>query len=95
MRVPWHGAAALATGGGRRSLRLVSPGRHATLYATQFFAFGVMLPFLPAVLAARGLNPEEVAAVLAAGSAVRLLAGPLGGRAADALGAWAGGEGGN
>ncbi len=61
--------------------------RHALLYATQFFAFGVILPFLPAVLAARGLDAAEVASVLAAGSAVRLLAGPLGGRVADALGA--------
>jgi PPP family 3-phenylpropionic acid transporter len=61
--------------------------RHAALYAAQFFAFGVILPFLPAVLAARGLDAAEVAAVLAAGSAVRLVAGPLGGRAADALGA--------
>mgnify|MGYP002780666059 CR=1 FL=1 len=82
----WASSRVMATGGGRRSLRLVSPGRHATLYATQFFAFGVVIPFLPAVLAARGLDAEEVAAVLAAGSAVRLLAGPLGGRAADALG---------
>ncbi len=59
--------------------------RHAALYAAQFFAFGVMLPFLPVVLASRGLDPAEVAIVLAAGSAVRLVAGPLGGRAADVL----------
>lgn len=61
--------------------------RHALLYATQFFAFGVILPFLPAVLAARGLTPGEIAAVLAVGSAVRLLAGPAGGRIADVLAA--------
>ena len=61
--------------------------RHALIYATQFFAFGVILPFLPAVLASRGLDPAEVAIVLAAGSAVRLLAGPMGGRLADALSA--------
>jgi len=66
----------------------VSPAaRHALLYATQFFAFGVILPFLPAVLAARGLNPAEIALVLAVGSAVRLVAGPLGGRLADVLAA--------
>ncbi len=59
---------------------------HALLYAAQFFAFGVILPFLPAVLAARGLGPAEVAAVLAVGSAVRLVGAPLGGRLADALG---------
>ena len=61
--------------------------RHALLYATQFFAFGVILPFLPAVLAARGLTPAEIAVVLALGSAVRLLAGPAGGRIADVLAA--------
>ncbi len=67
---------------------MVSPSqRHALLYATQFFAFGVMLPFLPAVLAGRGLDPNEVAIVLSAGSAVRLIAGPAGGRVADALAA--------
>lgn len=65
----------------------VIAARYAGLYAAQFFAFGVILPFLPAVLVARGLDATEVAAVLAAGSAVRLAAGPLGGRAADALGA--------
>lgn len=64
-----------------------SASRHAAVYAAQFFAFGVILPFLPAVLAARGLDAAEVAAVLASGSAVRLMAGPAGGRLADALGA--------
>jgi PPP family 3-phenylpropionic acid transporter len=66
----------------------VSPAAaHALLYATQFFAYGVILPFLPAVFAARGMDAAEVAALLAAGSAVRLFAGPLGGRLADALAA--------
>jgi PPP family 3-phenylpropionic acid transporter len=64
-----------------------SAPHHAAAYAAQFFAFGVILPFLPAVLAARGLDASEVAAVLACGSAVRLVAGPAGGRLADALGA--------
>ena len=63
------------------------PLRFALLFAAQFAAVGVMLPFLPAVLASHGgLSPEQVAAVLAAGSAVRLLAAPLIGRGADALG---------
>lgn len=61
--------------------------RHALVYAAQFFAFGVTLPFLPAVLSARGLDAAELAAVLAAGSAVRLVAGPFGGYVADALAA--------
>lgn len=60
--------------------------RHALIFATQFAAVGVILPFLPAVLAGHGLSAEEVAVVLAVGSAVRLVAGPLGGRIADALG---------
>jgi PPP family 3-phenylpropionic acid transporter len=60
--------------------------RFALLFAAQFAAVGVLMPFLPAVLAERGLTAEEVAAVLAAGSAVRLLAAPLLGRGADRLG---------
>lgn len=68
-------------------MRGVSPAtRFALIFAAQFFAFGVLLPFLPAVLAARGLSAEQVGALLAAGSAVRLVAGPAGGRLADALG---------
>lgn len=43
-------------------------------------------PFLPAFLAARGLNPDEIALALALGSGVRLLAAPMAGRWADALG---------
>jgi PPP family 3-phenylpropionic acid transporter len=65
----------------------VSPAlRTAGLFAAQFCAFGLLLPFLPAVLTARGLTFEEVGLVLAAGSAIRLMAGPLGGRIADASG---------
>lgn len=90
MRPEWAArpAPALAAGEGRGRVRPVSAAaRHALAYAAQFFAFGVILPFLPAVLAARGLDAAEVAAVLATGSAVRLVAGPLGGRVADALSA--------
>jgi PPP family 3-phenylpropionic acid transporter len=62
------------------------PLRFAVLFGAQFAAVGVMLPFLPAVLKDHGLTAEQVAAVLAAGSVTRLLAAPLVGRAADALG---------
>jgi PPP family 3-phenylpropionic acid transporter len=66
---------------------IASPAvRFALLYAAQFAVVGVVLPFFPAFLAARGLGPSELGAVLAAGSAVRLLAGPAAGRLADALG---------
>ena len=45
-----------------------------------------MMPFLPPLLLARGLTPADLGTVLAAGSALKLLAGPLGGRIADWLG---------
>ncbi len=60
--------------------------RFVLLYSAQFVVVGVTLPFLPAVLSAKGLSPQEVGVLLAVGSAVRLLAGPAGGRVADALG---------
>lgn len=62
------------------------PARFALLFAAQFAAIGAMMPFLPAVLQSKGLSAEQVAAVLAAGSAVRLLAAPAMGRGADRLG---------
>jgi MFS transporter, PPP family, 3-phenylpropionic acid transporter len=62
------------------------PARFAALFAAQFAAIGAMMPFLPAVLQSKGLSAEQVSAVLAAGSAVRLLAAPAIGRGADRLG---------
>jgi PPP family 3-phenylpropionic acid transporter len=62
------------------------PARFALLFAAQFAAIGAMMPFLPAVLQSKGLSAEQVSAVLAAGSAVRLLAAPAIGRGADRLG---------
>ena len=55
------------------------------LYAAVYAAFGVASPFLPAFVSARGLPPEELGLVLAAGTAVRLLAAPLAGRIADLI----------
>src|SRR5450432_1107231 len=46
----------------------------------------VASPFLPAFLHERGLGPSEIGAVLAAGTAVRLITGPLISRLADRLG---------
>ena len=66
--------------------RMTLPARFACLFAAQFAAAGAILPFLPAVLHAKGLSAEQVSAVLAAGSAVRLLAAPFIGRGADRLG---------
>jgi PPP family 3-phenylpropionic acid transporter len=60
--------------------------RFLLLYGALFAAFGVASPFLPALLHKRGLGPSEIGAVLAAGTAVRLIAGPLISRLADRLG---------
>ncbi len=57
--------------------------RFLALYGALFAAFGVASPFLPALLASKGLNPSGIGVVLAAGTAIRLLAGPAGGRLAD------------
>jgi PPP family 3-phenylpropionic acid transporter len=70
---------------------MVSPppalSRFLALYGALFAAFGVASPFFAAFLASRGLRPEAIGLVLAAGTAIRLFAGPLGGRLADGLGA--------
>lgn len=60
--------------------------RFALLFAAQFMALGAAMPFIPAALAQGGLSPQQVGLVLALGTAVRLLAGPVSGRLADSLG---------
>jgi PPP family 3-phenylpropionic acid transporter len=55
------------------------------LYAAMYAAFGVASPFLPAFVTARGLPPEQLGLVLAAGTAVRLLSAPVAGRVGDML----------
>ena len=57
--------------------------RFVLLYAAVFSAFGVASPFFPAFLLSRGLDPAGVGLVLAAGTAVRILAGPVGGWLTD------------
>lgn len=60
--------------------------RFLLFYAALFAAFGVASPFLPGLLQEHGLNPNQLGMVLAAGTAIRLFAGPLGGRLADRTG---------
>ena len=55
------------------------------LFAALYAGFGVQSPYLPALLNDRGLRPEAIGMVLAAGTAVRLAAGPAAGRLADRL----------
>ncbi len=52
-------------------------------YTALFGAFGVASPFLPALLKQDGLSSSELGVALAAGAAIRLFAGPAGGRLAD------------
>src|ERR1700727_1916857 len=75
----------------RRSLAeariaLGSCDRFLLLYGTLFAAFGVASPFLPALLHERGLGASDIGVVLAAGTAVRLITGPVISRLADRLG---------
>jgi MFS_1 like family len=53
------------------------------LYTTLYGAFGVVSPFLPTLLQSRGLHPDQIGLVLALGTGVRLVSGPLAGRIAD------------
>ncbi len=61
-------------------------GRFLILYGAMFAAFGVVAPFLPSLLVQDGLGAGEVGLVLGAGTGIRLLAGPVGGRLADRSG---------
>src|SRR5688572_11992148 len=55
------------------------------LYAAMYAAYGVASPFLPAFVSERGLPPEQLGLVLAAGTAVRLLSAPVAGRIGDLM----------
>jgi PPP family 3-phenylpropionic acid transporter len=59
--------------------------RFLALYGALYAAFGVQSPYLPSLLYSHGLPPEAIALVLAAGTAIRLAAGPVAGRLADNL----------
>jgi MFS transporter, PPP family, 3-phenylpropionic acid transporter len=61
--------------------------RFILLFSVMYAAFGVASPFLPQFLQTRGLTAEQIGILLAAGTAVRLLAGPAAGRLADRLAA--------
>jgi MFS transporter, PPP family, 3-phenylpropionic acid transporter len=56
------------------------------LYVLLYAGWGVLSPFLPAVLAARGAGPEQIGLLLAAGIAARLVSMPAAGAFADRLG---------
>jgi len=60
--------------------------RFSLLFATQFFALGAAMPFVPLALAQGGLAAEWVGLLLALGSAVRLVAGLVSARVAEWVG---------
>ena len=57
------------------------------LYGALYAAYGAESAYLPAFLRSHGLPLERIGLVLAAGTVVRILAGPAAGRLADHLGA--------
>src|SRR5689334_10691194 len=57
--------------------------RFIVLFALMYAAFGVSSPFMPAFFERRGLGPEQIGLLFGAGTAIRLVAGPLVGRVAD------------
>ncbi len=74
-RSPWRPAAAVD---GRISFGL--------LFASLYGAYGTESPFFPSFLAARGLSPVSVGVVLAIGTIMRLVVGPIAGLLADRFG---------
>ena len=59
--------------------------RFLILYGVLYAGFGVQSPYLPSLLERRNLTPEATATLLAAGTAIRLVAGPAAGRLADII----------
>lgn len=57
--------------------------RYLALYAAMFAAFGAASPFVPTLLAAKGLALTPIGLVMGAATAIRLVAGPLGGSVTD------------
>jgi MFS transporter, PPP family, 3-phenylpropionic acid transporter len=57
--------------------------RFITLYALMYAAYGVASPFMPAFFESRGLAAEQLGIVFGAGTAIRLVSGPVVGRLAD------------
>jgi PPP family 3-phenylpropionic acid transporter len=70
---------------GRRP-RLTTPlPSFLVLYAVLYAAFGAASPFLPALIEQRGIAPEEIGLLFAAGTAIRLVSAPIAGRIADRM----------
>src|SRR6185437_14436536 len=66
-------------------MTLAAPIRFLPLYTLLYAGFGVQSPYLPALFDNRGIGPEGIATILAAGTAIRIISGPVAGRVADRL----------
>jgi PPP family 3-phenylpropionic acid transporter len=60
---------------------------YTALFGALYAGFGAQSPYLPALLQDHGLRAEAIGGALAAGTAIRLAAGPAAARAADRLAA--------
>lgn len=60
-----------------------SPGAYILLYTALYGAFGVASPYWPKLFESKGLAPQQIGLILAAGLVMRLAAGPAIGRLAD------------
>lgn len=58
----------------------------AALFAAQFFAFGLFLPFFPVLLELRGLSAAEIGFLLGMGTIARIAAAPLFSNVSDKTG---------
>jgi PPP family 3-phenylpropionic acid transporter len=59
--------------------------RFLILYGALYAGFGVQSPYLPSLLESRNLGPQAIALLLGAGTAIRLIAGPVAARLSDIL----------
>ena len=59
--------------------------RFIILYALLYGAFGASSPFLPALIEERGMAPELIGVLFAAGTAIRLVSAPIAGHMADRM----------
>jgi MFS transporter, PPP family, 3-phenylpropionic acid transporter len=62
---------------------LASIGPFLLLFAPMYAAFGASSPFLPALIEAKGVPPEQIGLIFGAATAIRLLSAPIAGRIAD------------
>jgi PPP family 3-phenylpropionic acid transporter len=65
---------------------MTSTIRIGGLYGTMFLVIGIMMPFWPVWLEAKGLSPTQIGMVIAAGSVIRVFMSPLIARIADRTG---------